>query len=68
MVAVWFTFFYQDIIAPAEGAHGEFLVLGMMPVAVIFAASAVTLVVVSLVTKPPAADHVDRFFLEARNA
>ena len=30
--------------------------------------STLVLVVVSLVTKPPAADHVDRFFLEARNA
>ncbi|MHC5004700.1 MAG: sodium:solute symporter family protein [Planctomycetota bacterium] len=62
--AVWFVFFYQDILGPGEQAHGgEFLVLGMMPVATIFAASVVTLVAVSLATKPPPDEVVDRFFV-----
>jgi SSS family solute:Na+ symporter len=35
---------------------------GMLPAAAIFAASAVTIVVVSLVTRPPASNVVERFF------
>jgi SSS family solute:Na+ symporter len=65
MVVVWFVLFWQDIISPspervAEG--GDFLVWGMMPVAVIFAASTVALVLVSLVTAPPSQKTVDAFF------
>ena len=45
-----------------SGAKPDYLFLGMMPVAAIFAASALTLVVVSLVTRPPAREIVDRFF------
>jgi SSS family solute:Na+ symporter len=44
------------------GVNPNYLFLGMMPVAAIFAASALTLVVVSLVTRPPAREIVDRFF------
>jgi SSS family solute:Na+ symporter len=63
MAVVWFVFFYQDIIASGEATDGgEFLVLGMMPVATIFAVSAATLVIVSLITKPPPATVVSRFF------
>ncbi len=40
----------------------EYLVWGMMPVAVNLAAATVALVVVSLLTKPPSAETVKRFF------
>lgn len=61
---VWCVLFYQDILAEKpEGADaGEMLIGGMMPVTWMFAVSAVTLVGVSLLTKPPAQDTVDRFF------
>lgn len=59
---VWCVFFYQDIIAEKpEGMEDELLVLGMMPVAFIFLASLVTLIVVSLLTKAPDRAHVERF-------
>jgi len=63
---VWSVLFYQDILATKpEGADaGEMLIGGMMPVTWMFAVSAVTLVVVSLATKPPAPATVDRFFLK----
>ena len=60
MAIVWFVLFYQDIINPSEArlaAEGDFLVWGVMPVAVIFAVSAITLVLVSLVTKPPSPER-----------
>ncbi len=61
----WFIFFYQDILVPKpEGApkhEGEFLIAGMMPVVFVFLASLVSLVVVSLLTKPHSKEHVDRF-------
>lgn len=61
--AVWFVLFRQDILLKAPGAgEDEMLIFGMMPVAIIFAVSLVTLVVVSLLTRPPAAATVDRFF------
>jgi SSS family solute:Na+ symporter len=66
MAAVWFVLFYQDIINPSEAreaAGGDFLVFGMMPVAIIFASSALTLIVVSLVTRPPSRETVDRFII-----
>ena len=44
------------------GANRTYLFLEMMPVATIFAASAVALVVVSLVTKPPSKTTLDRYF------
>lgn len=60
---VWLILFYRDIIAvKPEGMEDELLVFGMMPVAIIFAVSAVTLVVVSLMTQPPRRETVDRFF------
>lgn len=46
--------------------HGEFLVGGVMPVTVLFAASSIAMVVVSLATKPPPDDVVDRFLGVAR--
>jgi SSS family solute:Na+ symporter len=44
------------------GANEEYLFLGMMPVVTIFAASAIALVGVSLVTAPPAPEVIERFF------
>ena len=44
------------------GANKDYLFYGMLPAAAIFAVSAVTIVVVSLVTRPPAAEVVSRFF------
>lgn len=45
--------------------HGEYLVAGMMPVALIFLSSVTSLVVVSLLTKPPPDDAVSRFFISS---
>lgn len=54
---VWFLFFR------ASGYGGEFTVLhGVMPVTFSFVASAVSLVVVSLCTRPPPDELVRRFF------
>ena len=60
---VWSVLFYRDIFMPKPpGSEDEALLWGMMPVTVIFAASAVTLIVVSLMTKPPRGEIVDKFF------
>ena len=59
---VWFILFYQDIIVGHEGK--EFLIGGMMPAAVMFFASLITLVVVSLMTQPPRKEVVDKFFMK----
>ncbi len=44
------------------GANRAFLFMDMMPVATIFGASTLALVVVSLVTKPPSARTIEKFF------
>ena len=44
------------------GADTHYLPFGMMPAATMFAASATALVLVSLVTRPPAAEVIERFF------
>ena len=65
MAVSWTYLFYRGLILPAiEGRamEGEYLVAGVMPVTVIFAASAGTLVLVSLVTQPPRPELVERFF------
>lgn len=61
---VWGVLFYRDILAvkPPEMADEEMLIGGMMPVTLIFAASAVTLVVVSLFTRPPSEGTITKFF------
>lgn len=63
--AVWSVLFYQDIIAakPPGSEGGEMLIGGMMPVTLMFVVSAVTLVVVSLLTRPPAQSTVEKFFI-----
>jgi SSS family solute:Na+ symporter len=56
--AVWF-YLFQD---SNYGANREYLVYGMMPVAVIFAASALTIFVVSLITPAPSQSTIEKFF------
>ena len=66
MVATWGYLFYEGLVRPTlDGVdlEGDYLVFGMMPVTVIFAASALTLVGVSLVTQPPPAAVVQRFII-----
>lgn len=55
---IWFWLFYRSDF----GAKGEELILGMLPVAPICAASTAALVAVSLVTKPPSPRTLERFF------
>ncbi len=62
--AVWGVFFYRDIIVGAGGDQ-EYLVLGMMPVAFIFAASAGSLVLISLMTRPLSDAVINKFFMNA---
>ena len=66
----WLALFYQGLVRPTlDGAkhEGDYLIFGLMPVAVMFCASAVTLVVVSLLTTPPPASHVERFIVARKN-
>jgi len=66
MAGTWSYFFYHGLIVPTlEGVRGEgdYLVMGMMPVTFIFAASALALVAVSLVTTPPPKEVVERFMI-----
>jgi SSS family solute:Na+ symporter len=62
--AVWCVLFYRDIIAvkPASMGDDELLIFGMMPVAIIIAASALSLVFVSLLTKKPSERTIRKFF------
>jgi hypothetical protein len=66
MVATWCGFFYDGFLVPTFAGEkpGEYLIFGMMPVAVIFVASAATLVLVSLATRPPPREVVDKFFMK----
>ena len=63
---IWGVLFYRDIIAakPA-GSDDELLIMGMMPVTLIVAASAVTLVAVSLVTPKLRQETIGKFFPQA---
>jgi SSS family solute:Na+ symporter len=61
--ATWCVLFYRDIIAvKPPGADEELLIAGMMPVTLIIAASALTLVVVSLLTAKPSDATLKKFF------
>lgn len=70
-VLTWGLFFYDDIINKGEPFlgyihNGEYLVLGMMPAIFIFSASVLSMVLVSLATKPPSDAAVAKFFPEKR--
>jgi SSS family solute:Na+ symporter len=68
MVVTWGTLFYEGLIRPTlagEDMDGDYLVAGMMPVTLIFAASTAALVVVSLLTQPPLDEHVEQFMVES---
>ena len=54
----WFILFRES----DYGANGSYLVGGVMPVAVIFVACAICMVVVSLFTQAPSQDTLDKFF------
>ena len=56
--AVWLGLF----IASDYGADRKFLVGGMLPVTAMLATSVITLVVVSLLTKPPSDETLEKFF------
>jgi SSS family solute:Na+ symporter len=58
MVVLWVYFFTDADF----GEHGNYTVAGMMPVAVIMAGAVVALVLVSLVTRPPSATTLAKFF------
>ena len=64
---VWGGLLYYDLaVFKKTHAHGEFLVGGVMPVAVIFATCLLTLVLVSLATQPPTQATLAKFFPEKR--
>ena len=58
VAALWIFFFSRGHDVPNYTVMGT----GVMPVAVMFAASALALVVVSLLTRPPGEQTLDRFF------
>ena len=59
----WSYFFYDGLIARPAGEEGEYLIFGLMPVAVIFTASAAAMIVGSLLSRPPREHLVEKFFL-----
>ena len=63
-VVVWGALFYEGLVKPTledTPLEGDFLVLDMMPVTLMIAASTAALVLVSLITPAMPADHVERF-------
>jgi SSS family solute:Na+ symporter len=64
-VVVWVALFARDMQLKGDkpGAPGgdEALIWGVMPVTIIFTASTVALVIVSLLTRPPSEDVVSKF-------
>ena len=59
-VISWTALFVMDTMA-MDGTHGEFLVGGVMPVTWVFVSSALAMVVGSLLSTPPDAEHLRRF-------
>lgn len=64
MVVVWSLLFR----ASNYGVDGSYLFLGLLPVATVFAASLVTLVGVSLLTKAPSEATINKFFPHGKAA
>lgn len=58
-IGLWSVLYVRDAL---DGVDGELLVLGVVPAAILTVANAVTLVVVSLVTRPPEPQRLARFF------
>ena len=58
VIVLWLYFFLRNWQAPRYSVGGT----GVMPVAVLIAVSAITLVVVSLFTKPPSSQTLEKFF------
>ena len=67
MAVTWFSLFWVGLVKRPADAEGDFLVAGMMPVTVIFAVTAVVLVVVSLLTRPPSDEVVARYLDRGEN-
>ena len=63
MVALWIALFARSWNSPDSALPG-----GVMPVAVILAASSVAMIVVSLLTRPPDNERLARFFPGRSNA
>ncbi|MDP8242858.1 MAG: sodium:solute symporter family protein [Candidatus Hinthialibacter antarcticus] len=61
-MVVWFVLFQDS----NYGLEREYHVFGMMPVAIIFAASTLTMILVSLFTKPPSKETITKFFPDKR--
>lgn len=62
-VVAWSILFYRDILAvKPEGSEDELLIAGMMPVTIIIAVSAISLVVGSLLSKKPSDETIRKFF------
>ena len=61
-LAAWGYLFHES----GWGANKDYLFLGMLPAATIVGIAAVMLVLVSLVTRPPAREVVERFFTEEK--
>ena len=57
-ISVWLYSFIQS----GFGAKAGYTLFGVMPVATMVAAAAVSMIVVSLLTKPPEEAHLKRFF------
>ncbi len=55
---------WVGLFVSTSGSHGEPLIAGLMPVTFIVAGSALAFFVVSLMTQPPDAGRVARFFTE----
>ncbi len=62
-MVVWCVLFYRDIIAEKPpGAEEELLIAGMMPVTIMIAVSAASLIGVSLISKKPSEATIRKFF------
>jgi SSS family solute:Na+ symporter len=61
VVVSWSVLFAMDSLGMG-GPHGEFLLGGVMPVTWVFLSATIAMVVGSLLSTPPDADHIRRFF------
>jgi SSS family solute:Na+ symporter len=68
MAVSWSILFYRGFVIRPAGQTGDYLIAGMMPVAITFAVSALALIVVSLATQPPDEEAVERHFQPRRSA